>query len=110
MKSLYAQYREEREGAAVIEDEYGFASCIFGDDHAYIDEIFVVKEKRKEGHASKYADKIALMAKERGLNKLYGSVCTEAKGATASVKVLLAYGFKLSHCEENMIYFIKEIK
>lgn len=107
--SHYANYRIEREGAIVIEDENGFASAIRLEGYMYIDEIYVIPEKRKSNIASNYADKIAIIAKEEGYKKLLGSVDPKANGSTNSIKALLAYGFELLNINGSLIYLQKEI-
>lgn len=106
--SLYAEYIKEREGRDIIEDERGFASYTFINDSVYIQEIYVRPKFRKEGVAAQYADTIATIAKSKGYSKMIGSVCPSAQGATESLKVLLAYGFKLQSSESNFIWFVKE--
>lgn len=106
--SLYADYVWEREGFETIEDEYGFATFKVDGEGCYIRDIFVSKTMRCTAHASGYADQIAGKARERGCTYLTGSVFADCDG-TASLKVLLAYGFKLSHALDDMIYFRKEL-
>lgn len=109
MESNYARYIREREGKHIVEDDYGFATYIYLDEHCYIEDIFVRKEFRTQGHASRYADQIAEEAKQKGFKKLLGSVCPQAMGADQSLKVLQAYGFKLLSSDKNLIYLEKEI-
>jgi GNAT superfamily N-acetyltransferase len=104
--SLYAQYVKEREGYDTIEDEYGFATFKIDGEECYIRDIFVVNGFREHGSAAKLADFIADHAKKVGCTHLLGSVYVDEQG-TASLKVLLGYGFKLSHADGNMIYFKK---
>ena len=103
----------EREGKGIVEEEHGYATYEFCQDSVcYIVDIFVEKEHRNALYASKLADKITEIAKARECKILVGSVCLDAEGADASVKVLYGYGMRLSHIDgnENMIYFKKEIK
>lgn len=108
-KSNFALYKEEREGAVVIETEKGFATAVELGDYIYLDEVFVRKEYRRSRECYRLADKIAEIGKELGYKKMLGSVCTDANNSTTSLKVLLNYGFKLLKNEKNMIYFEKEI-
>ena len=108
-KSNYALYIEEREGKFIVEDERGFATYLFLPEHCYIEDIFVQEAFREHYVATEYADQIAKLAKAKGYSKLLGSVCTQAKGATASIKILIGYGFKVLNSEKNMIYFEKNI-
>lgn len=107
--SNFAMYILEKDGKQIIEDENGFATYYFIEEGCYIEDIFVVKDKRKEGIAAKYADQIADIAKKAGINTLIGSVRVEIENPTASVSVLIAYGFKVIKAEDGMIWFNKEI-
>jgi predicted GNAT superfamily acetyltransferase len=112
MTSLYGQYIKERENAEIIEDDYGFATYKFIDDtYCYIVDIFVVQEKRKEGKASTYADKVARLARKKGYKFLLGSVSIDANDFVASEKVLKAYGFKFKNVDEKdrVVYYVKEL-
>lgn len=80
-------------------------------DTCYIRDIYVDPVYRKQNMASKMADIIAETAKANGCTRLLGSVCPAANGSTASLKVLLAYGFSLAGLDtaRNLIMFYKEI-
>lgn len=107
--SLYADYLIEREGKSVLELEHGFAVYQFLGDTCYIVDIYVKPQHRKSGYASIMADKIAKLAKEKGYNKLLGSVDLRANGCTISMKALLGYGFNLKFCDGQTIFLEKEI-
>ena len=111
--SLYGDYIKERKGYEIIEDEYGFATYgLFYVDNKpalYIEEIYVKPEHRKTKIASEYADRIAEIAKNRGYNKIVGSVSTTCLKAHESLLVLISYGFKLSSVDKDIIYFVKDI-
>lgn len=107
--SLYAQYITERLNKQIIEDSEGFAVYYFENDYVYLEDIYVIPEKRKTKKASEMADKIASIAKKAGYNKMLGSVVPTANNSTTSLKVLMGYGFSLLAAQDNIIYFIKEI-
>lgn len=107
--SLYADYIKEREGKEIVENSKGFATYSLQGDGYYIEDIFVKPEHRKEGVAAQLADIIAEIAISKGVKKLYGSVCPFTAGSTTSIKVLIAYGFKLHSAQTNMIYLVKDI-
>ncbi len=109
MPSHYANYIKEREGREILEDKHGFASYAFTPDAVYIQEIYVLPDYRKDGVAARYADIIAEIARAKGFTKMIGSVCPSANGSTESLKVLLAYGFKVHSSEQNLIWFVKQI-
>lgn len=109
MQSLYAKYVKERANKECLETEQGFAIYVVWEDGVYIEDIYVLPEFRKSGVASALADEIVLKAKELKKKRIYGSVCPQANGATDSLKILLAYGFKLLSSSPDLIMFIKEI-
>jgi GNAT superfamily N-acetyltransferase len=109
MSSLYAQYIQEREGKSILESDKGYATYSFTDDGCYIEDIFVIKEHRKSGEAARLADQIVEIARQKGCKKLYGSISPSANGSTASLKVLLSYGFRLSSSANNFILFVMDI-
>ena|ERR1700722_12992962 len=107
--SLFSDYIQEREGKGLIETDKGFATYSFVKDGAYIEDIFVHKDHRHSGEAAQMADQIAILAKEKGLTKLFGSISPSANNSTISLKVLLAYGFQLNSSTNNFIWLEKDI-
>jgi GNAT superfamily N-acetyltransferase len=107
--SLYAEYLRERTDDKIIETDFGFATYRYIDDAVYIVDIYVKPANRKKGEASILADMIAEEAKDHGINKMLGTVATGTKGATSSLKVLLAYGFELAKTSPEGIILSKEI-
>jgi ribosomal protein S18 acetylase RimI-like enzyme len=109
VSSLYAQYIKEREGKETIETDKGFATYTYVPEGCYIQDIYVHPDHRKEHVCFNLADQIVEIAKEKGCKKLFGTVCPSANGSTTSLKVLLAYGFKLESSGNNLIVMVKEI-
>lgn len=109
--SLYGDYIAEREGFYIVEDDCGFATFRYNFEalECYIRDIYVKPAHRKDHVASRYADKIAELAKDEGCKHLTGTVAPGTAGATASLKVLLAYGFKLHSIQDGLIWFSKEL-
>lgn len=89
--------------------EVGFATYHLNGEECYIDEIYVIPEKRKSNEASKMADAIKEIAKANGAKMLSGSVCLKANGKEASMKILLAYGMSPVATNGDLVYFAKEI-
>lgn len=109
MPSLYAQYIKERENRECLEHEHGFASYQIIDDGIYVEEVYIVPEKRQTGLASDLVDKIAEQAKALGKKYIYTSVSPHVNGSTISIKAITAYGFELHNSSRDLIMFIKEI-
>lgn len=112
--SLFASYYKEREGKETIFHSVdsmtvGFATYKWVDDGCYIVDIFVVPDFRSKNIASKLADDISVIARERGCKFLWGSVDITADTSDQSMQVLLKYGMKMNHINGNMIYLKKDL-
>jgi ribosomal protein S18 acetylase RimI-like enzyme len=108
--SLYASYLKERiPEVEIIEEDFGFITYQLDSHECYIKDIYVVPEQRKNHKASSLADRVTAIAKEKGCKILTGTVCPSAKGADASLKILIAYGMSLHSSVNNLIIFKKEI-
>ena len=110
----YARYLKELKGYEMYEDEDGFVTYGIMQDSEhkfmYIEDIYVVPEKRKNNIASKYADKVLEQAKAQNCTALLGSVVPALRpDSHYRMLVLLGYGFKLHSSQDNIVYFYKEI-
>lgn len=108
--SLYSEYLAEKTDTLVVESEKGFATYKYTEDGAvYIIDIYVKPDFRNEKVASQMADNIAEIAKVKGIKKMYGSINISTKQCTDSLKVLLAYGFRLNSSTTNFLLLEKDI-
>lgn len=89
---------------------YGF-NCVPGVSfpHVYIEDLYVIPEMRKTHIASTMADRVANIARERGITKMLGSVSLTRKGADSSLEVLKRYGMHLFAAHNDAIFVIKDI-
>lgn len=111
IEAMFKQYSEEKGFGPRLQyvPGVGFATYHLTGEECYIDEIYVVPEKRRTQEASKIADIIAETAKNSGAKYLTGSVCIKANGREKSMKALLAYGFIPCATKDDLVYFAKEI-
>lgn len=105
---MYADYLAECGTLSILETGDGFATYRISGRECYIIDIYVKPEKRESGLAFKMADQIWAVGKANGCTFLSGSVNTASKDPTASIKVLLAYGFKFIRSEPQILWFVKE--
>lgn len=89
---------------------YGF-NCVPGVSfpHVYIEDLYVVPSARKTHVATEMADRVADIARERGVTKMIGSVSTGRKNPDASLRVLQAYGMELYSVADATIWMIKDL-
>lgn len=109
MPSLFAQYSAERTDKLIIEDENGFATYHYQGNVCYIEDVYVIPEKRKKRIASGYVKVIAETAKIKDIDTLMTSVNLLAKNSTDSLKAVLGAGFSLHSANSNMIFLTKDI-
>lgn len=107
--SLYARYVKERESFDTIERPEGFMTYRVQGDTCYIRDLYVLPEHRKGGVASAMADAAASAAALAGCVRLMGTVDCRTAGYDSSLRVLLAYGFKLSSSHEGYLILHKEL-
>lgn len=103
VKSHYGQYIAAREGFDIVENAYGFATYKITNDECYVRDIFVEKQYRNDGAATRLCDKIKEIAKGEGCTWLTGSVQPSMPYSTDSLKVVLAYGFQLASSQSDFI-------
>lgn len=119
---MLAAYSKEREGVLTeIEPEKGFATWKMipppppqamnpqPEKSAWLIDIFVAPEYRKNGVASTLADRVAAAAKAQGATKLLGSVDARNHTRTAAMKAILAGGFEFTHVDGQMLWFARPI-
>jgi predicted GNAT superfamily acetyltransferase len=111
LAKLFNHYADERGlGPKILYiEDVGFATYHLNGEECYIEDIYVVPERRKSGEAADLANTICEMAKDAGAKILTGSVNLKANGKEASMKVLLAYGMSPVATNGDMVYFSKEL-
>lgn len=106
---MYAAYVREKTNDLILENDKGFATYTFLKNECWIKDIYVHPDFRKLNVASELANEIVEIAKKEGCSKLIGSVVPSTKNSTASLKVLLAYGFLLDSSGNDFVLFKKDI-
>jgi len=110
MISLFKDYLEERQDVSLISTDVGFATYKLVDNETvWLIDIFVDKDYRRKGIATQLSELVQIEAEKLGCTKMLGSVDITANGVTESMKSVLSNGFKFSHANGNILYFVKEI-
>lgn len=110
MRSNYAAYILEKTNKSIIETDAGFITYGFPDPKTcYIEDLFVKPEFRKQHSATDLANEVTVIAKERGCQRLVGSVVPSTKNSTDSIRVLLAFGMNVLSSANDIIFFSKDI-
>jgi len=109
---MFAHYFEERIGGKVIEAPcVGFVAyrILPENKEAFIHEIYIAPEHRKEGAGGHLMNQVAEEALAAGCRFLTASISHAAKTATTALRSALAYGFRVHSSNINEIFLIKEI-
>jgi len=111
LSKMFEDYANERGfGPRILETEYGFATYYLEEDSCYIEDIYVLPEKRNKKMGSDMANRIVELAKQKQIGTLYGSVNKLAKSAQTSRDILSSYGFiKLEEEDDELEWYVKEI-
>lgn len=109
--SMWANYLREKTSDQIIETDKGFATYryLMEQKTVYIVDLYVLPDFRKDTVATSIADTIVEEARNKGCNKLLGSVVPSAKNSTTSLRVLLGYGMSLESSSTDFIVFRKDI-
>jgi hypothetical protein len=107
---MYEMYIKEVEGSDCVKTDFGFAIFKYlPDDICYITEIFIHPNHRGIDKYKILVDLVVEKARKKEVKYLYGSVGVGIKNSSRSIKMILDYGMKLKSCDQNIIYFCKEI-
>lgn len=109
--SHYSAYIAEKTSKSIIETDKGFVTYSYPNQTTvYIEDIYIRPEFRNLHEASKLADQVIDIAREKGCTKALGSVVPSTKESTKSLSVLIAYGMSLVSSTNDFIVFEKGIK
>lgn len=108
--SLLSDYHKELGIKKVIESDHGFLVYYFVlPDECYLEDVYVIPEKRKSGLCFQMFDQAAKQAKDLGCKYLTGSIIPSSNNAESSAQMQLKYGFRFLRKGPNVIYMIKDL-
>lgn len=109
MKSLYAEYYEERTGGQVLEVEGGFVAYKVTGQEVFIDEIYVRPALRKTKSGAGMLDRVGDESRALGCKFMTCSICPAANGSSEALAAAIAYGFRLHSTDADRVFLAKEI-
>lgn len=110
MSSLYAQYAKERANRETVESDDFFVTFTVYATHVYIEDIYIVPERRGQGLCSTLFADIEQAAAAIGVKKTIINVSPLSATCDETVKKMLKMGFKIYKTTEDLIYMSREIK
>lgn len=109
MPSIYAAYYLEREGCHVLEYEWGFAVYKLLPDHVYLQDIFIIPARRKDGLGVQLMNEVAAIAQKAGIYTMFGSVVPSTPFGHTMTQIMLGLNFRIHSSDKDIIYFKKEL-
>lgn len=114
MSCLIEQYLKERRDFRIWRSgDYAFLTWKPTDDNgAYIQDIYVIPEYRRQSEASCMTDSFVkwLRVNMPSCERLYGSVDFTAKNPELGLIAMLLYGFKIKNVMGNGLWLCKELE
>ncbi len=108
--SLWARYIEELRDTRFIEYEWGFISWSLMEECIYLEDIYIVPEKRREGLALRLVEEAEEIGRKAGKAFSMAVIRLENKGHTESLKAHLAAGFVPFLTENGKIWLKRKIE
>jgi GNAT superfamily N-acetyltransferase len=105
----YASYIKEKADIELIEHEHGFTTFSIQNGHAFIHDMWVHKDHRKEGIASYFLKEIEIVAWAAGCKYVLASVQINSNGMHEALLVQFAKGFRIISANEKELNLAKEI-
>lgn len=108
--SLYAKYIEEREGAKIIENDYGYLTYKLRSPECFLANIFVLPEYREEGIGGVLLSALEKEAKINACHVITANIDLKSKLATGTLIAAVKAGFQVISANNDILLIAKEIK
>ena len=108
--SLYSEYIKESKGNTVVEDEMGFYEYSLKEECLYIENAYIIPERRGNNNGRKYMVQMAEIAKAFDLHQLMGVVNVKHLNADYLMGLYLKNGGNVILAQNDNIYFAISVK
>lgn len=109
MTSLYGQYIAERQDMSILENEFSFVTYKKIDDALFIEDMYVVKEKRDTKVGLELLNNMIQLAKILECNRIITLVDITTNNWEKTFNNLMKNDFKTTRGEGSTIYLVKEL-
>ena len=108
--SLYSEYIKESKGNTVVEDEMGFYEYSLKEECLYIENAYIIPERRGNNNGKKYMVQMAEIAQAFDLHQLMGVVNVKHLNANYLMGLYLKNGGNVILAQNDNIYFAISVK
>lgn len=105
----YELYVKERENLSTIKTEKGFVMYRIDFPNCIINDCFVKKEFRQDGHGTFLTNQVFEICKQAGVKSVYCQTDDRANGVELSKFAIENYGFELELKEGPIGYYKMEV-
>lgn len=110
MKSHWARYREEYGNIKFIENESGFISYVELPDSFFVEDIWVIPEKRKTGLGLSLLKEVEALAVAQGKQFLICRIYLDSKVIPENLKAALAVDFVPFKAHNDELWLRRKIE
>ena len=107
---MYEQYIKERENLDTIKTDKGFICYRINFPHCWINDCFVSKEYRQDGHATFLVNQIFEICKQAGVEDVLCQTDERAIGVQLSRLAILNFGFEEVKKDGPLIFYRMEVE
>lgn len=107
--SLYGKYIQERQGAEILENDFGFIIYKLNIDECFIIDMGVDFVFRKNGKGSELLATLEKVAALEGCKYISANIHISDPGHKNTVIAALLAGFKIIKAEVGILVIVKEI-
>lgn len=109
MNSLYEQYIKERENLDVIKTDKGFICYRIEFPYCWINDYFVSKEFRQQGHGYFLANQVFEICKGAGVKAVFCQTDDNASGCALSRFTIENFGFEAVSVNKTITKYKMEV-
>lgn len=106
--SLFADFKRDREGKTVIENDDGFIVYKFAKEACHVDELYL-RSGANRGLDFEMLDFVSKIAKQNDCKRMFGYVHTATNGAQDVLLMFFTYGMRLHSAENDRINLVKDL-
>lgn len=105
--SLWGEYIKEKYNKGIVEDDNGFSTYLIFNKEIYIEDIYIVPEKRDQNYWRILWKQLKPIILANECETISCCIFLKSNNPENSLGWLLKLGFKLTHIIDNNIIYLK---
>jgi len=108
--TIFAKYIEDRLGAKILENEFGFIFYIIKGAECFIQDMSIQESDRAKGKGRSLVYQLTKIAQDAGCEFLSANIHLFDKGANNTLIASMKAGFKVISAQNQILVITKDIK